>query len=161
MSDLDRDVLDAEEITHVPRTFVVISRRTFRLKVYRRPLPDAHHYTELFSCPIAVGAIGHTTPSGPFFVVSKKRHPDWWMPDAPWVPEEDRGQVIPAGDPRNPILEAWICFHEDPSGNIGIHGTPTLWSLGSRASHGCVRVRPEDATHLYSIIPVGSPVFVR
>lgn len=158
---LDKDVLDAEEIKQVPRAFVVISRKKFRLTVFRRSMPDAHYYEKTFSCPIAVGAIGHTTPGGPFFVISKKRHPDWWMPNASWVPEEKRGQVVSSDDPLNPIREAWICFKEDPSGNIGIHGTDTLWSLGSRASHGCVRVRPEDAINLYNIIPVGAPVYVR
>ena len=42
----------------------------------------------------------------------------------------------------------------------GIHGTNEPLSIGRSASHGCVRVRNEDAELLYRLVPVGTPVFI-
>jgi hypothetical protein len=42
----------------------------------------------------------------------------------------------------------------------GIHGTDAPSSIGRGASHGCVRVRNEDAETLYRIVPVGTPVYI-
>ncbi len=42
----------------------------------------------------------------------------------------------------------------------GIHGTDAPSSIGRGASHGCVRVRNEDAETLFRIVPVGTPVYI-
>ena len=42
----------------------------------------------------------------------------------------------------------------------GIHGTDTPASIGTSASHGCVRVRNEDIETLYQIVKIGTPVFI-
>lgn len=42
----------------------------------------------------------------------------------------------------------------------GLHGTDVPSSIGSAASHGCVRLRNEDIETLYRIVPVGTPVFI-
>jgi hypothetical protein len=42
----------------------------------------------------------------------------------------------------------------------GIHGTNEPASIGQAASHGCVRVKNEDAELLFRIVPVGTPVFI-
>jgi lipoprotein-anchoring transpeptidase ErfK/SrfK len=42
----------------------------------------------------------------------------------------------------------------------GIHGTDEPMSIGRAASHGCVRVRNEDAELLFRIVPVGTTVFI-
>mgnify|MGYP001791840912 CR=1 FL=1 len=42
----------------------------------------------------------------------------------------------------------------------GIHGTDEPNSIGRDASHGCVRVRNEDAELLFRIVPVGTPVYI-
>lgn len=42
----------------------------------------------------------------------------------------------------------------------GIHGTDEPSSIGRGASHGCVRVRNEDAELLYRLVPIGTPVFI-
>lgn len=47
-----------------------------------------------------------------------------------------------------------------PSGVYGIHGTNKPWSIGQAVSHGCVRMRSNDAAELYNIILVGTPVHV-
>jgi lipoprotein-anchoring transpeptidase ErfK/SrfK len=42
----------------------------------------------------------------------------------------------------------------------GLHGTDEPNSIGHAASHGCVRLRNEDIAYLYSIVPVGTPVYI-
>ena len=43
-----------------------------------------------------------------------------------------------------------------PWGNYGIHGTNKPESIGSNASHGCIRMKVEDAETLYAIVPNGT-----
>jgi lipoprotein-anchoring transpeptidase ErfK/SrfK len=42
----------------------------------------------------------------------------------------------------------------------GIHGTDAPTSIGRDASHGCVRVRNEDAELLFRIVPIGTAVYI-
>ena len=48
------------------------------------------------------------------------------------------------------------------NGGAGIHGIdPGAYSsLGTDASHGCVRMRIPDVISLYARSPVGTPVYV-
>lgn len=41
-----------------------------------------------------------------------------------------------------------------------LHGTDVPTSIGTAASHGCVRLRNEDIETLYRIVPVGTPVYI-
>jgi hypothetical protein len=41
-----------------------------------------------------------------------------------------------------------------------IHGTNDDGSIGGAVSHGCVRMYNDDVAHLYSIVPVGTRVYV-
>jgi lipoprotein-anchoring transpeptidase ErfK/SrfK len=45
-----------------------------------------------------------------------------------------------------------------PWGIYGIHGTNKPYSIGSYASHGCIRMFNRDVEKLYPIIPHGTPV---
>ncbi|MDR3552368.1 MAG: L,D-transpeptidase family protein [Clostridia bacterium] len=47
-----------------------------------------------------------------------------------------------------------------PWGDYGIHGTTSPETVGSRASHGCFRLYSADCAELYSIVPLGTPVFI-
>ena len=47
------------------------------------------------------------------------------------------------------------------SGSVGIHGTGQEYSVGSRASHGCIRMRVRDVIDLYPRVPLGTPVLIR
>jgi lipoprotein-anchoring transpeptidase ErfK/SrfK len=42
----------------------------------------------------------------------------------------------------------------------GIHGTDEPGSIGSAASHGCIRMLVPDVIQLYSLAPLGAPVYV-
>lgn len=111
---------------------------------------------------VAVGTVGHETPAGVYCIIHKTRNPTWHVPDAQWA--KDAGLVpgtdIPGGDPNNPLVGAFLQITEDPTGNVGIHGTRNLASLGTDASHGCIRVDPEVAISLHRRIPTGTPVHI-
>jgi lipoprotein-anchoring transpeptidase ErfK/SrfK len=42
----------------------------------------------------------------------------------------------------------------------GIHGTSDIGSLGSAASHGCIRMAVPDVIDLFDRVDVGDPVFI-
>jgi lipoprotein-anchoring transpeptidase ErfK/SrfK len=44
------------------------------------------------------------------------------------------------------------------SPGIGIHGTPTPSSIGTAASHGCIRMKIPEAEDLFGRVFVGTPV---
>ena len=60
------------------------------------------------------------------------------------------------GGPSDPIKARWMGFWN----GAGIHGTDETWSIGHAASHGCVRMRIPDVIQLYSLVPLGTPVYV-
>jgi hypothetical protein len=41
-----------------------------------------------------------------------------------------------------------------------LHGTNKPETIGQSVSHGCVRLRNEDISVLYSMVPIGTPVFI-
>lgn len=45
-----------------------------------------------------------------------------------------------------------------PWGKYGIHGTNKPYSIGSNASHGCIRMRNKDVEELYDIVKHNTPV---
>ena len=55
------------------------------------------------------------------------------------------------------VLGAFRLYMGD---GYGIHGTDVPSSIGTSASHGCVRVRNEDIETLYQIVKIGTPVFI-
>lgn len=51
----------------------------------------------------------------------------------------------------------WMRFSA-PWGIYGIHGTNQPWSVGTVASHGCIRMYNRDVEALYAEVSVGTPV---
>lgn len=105
----------------------------------------------LMSYPVAIGKKGWETPTGNFKVTQMIKDPVW---QNPW-----NGKIVPAS-PKGPIGERWIGFWSDGKNTIGFHGTPTVKSLGTAASHGCVRMRNEDVKVLFEVVTPGLPVVV-
>lgn len=100
--------------------------------------------------PVAVGMSEYPTPLGTRRVVDRQVDPAWTPPDSPWAAELE---TIPAG-PGNPLGTRWIGL----GGAIGIHGTYATGSIGTAASHGCIRMRIDDVEWLYEQLPMGSRV---
>jgi lipoprotein-anchoring transpeptidase ErfK/SrfK len=102
---------------------------------------------------VAVGMAGYRTDAGCYRINSRSNAPEWRMPDSPWVRPEDRGKIIGADDPANPIVARWLGFGKTGE---GLHGTRSLESLGTAASHGCLRMDPADIVELYPLVPKGT-----
>jgi len=104
---------------------------------------------------VAVGQPKYPTPKGRFAVDRKEKNPAWNVPDSDWAGSM-AGKTIPGGDPQNPLVARWVGI----SGAVGFHGTKDIGSLGSRASHGCVRMNPSDVIDLYDRVEVGTPILI-
>ena len=115
-----------------------------------------NHLRQIRSYRVAVGQPAWPTPEGLFRVRSKTVDPAWSVPNSSWAGSQ-RGQVIAGGAPGNPLRARWIGF----AGGVGFHGTDNPWSIGSAASHGCVRMYVHDIVRLYVWVHIGTPVYVR
>jgi lipoprotein-anchoring transpeptidase ErfK/SrfK len=127
---------------------VTVNRGGFQLRVYRKLKLERTY-------PIAVGQVGLETPAGLYHVQNKAVDPAWHVPDSPWAGRL-AGQVIPGGAPNNPLKARWLGIFD----GAGIHGTDAVGSLGSAASHGCIRMAIPDVIRVYDEVPVGAPVYI-
>jgi len=101
---------------------VAISKSEQRLSV----LVDG---AEAYRWKISTGRAGHATPSGTFRPIRLERH---------WYSRKYDNAPMP-----------WSVFFH---GGYAVHGTLEVRHLGRPASHGCVRLKPEQAHALYSLI---------
>lgn len=60
-------------------------------------------------------------------------------------------------NPGGPFGARWMRINVS-WGGYGIHGTDNPASIGTAASHGCVRLYNEDVIKLYDLVPIGTPV---
>lgn len=102
----------------------------------------------------AVGMHAYPTPTGSFRIVRKVKFPTWHNPGSDWA--HDMPAYIGPG-PHNPLGTRALYLN---TGGIRIHGTSKRWSIGSAASHGCMRMLRENIEDLYNRVPVGTPVFI-
>ena len=103
------------------------------------------------SYPVAIGTDETPTPQGQFSVGQMVVNPVW---QSPWT-----GEVHQPG-PDSALGVRWIGFASSEAGSFGFHGTPTIESIGTAASNGCVRMYNEDVTALFAQVSVGTPVIV-
>jgi lipoprotein-anchoring transpeptidase ErfK/SrfK len=129
-------------------TVVTIDRGAFKLRLYKK-LKLKKTY------PIAVGQVGLETPAGKYTIQNKAIDPAWHVPNSAWAGDL-AGQVIPGGAPNNPLKARWLGIYN----GAGIHGTDAVSSLGTSASHGCVRMAIPDVMEVYDTVPVGAPVYI-
>jgi lipoprotein-anchoring transpeptidase ErfK/SrfK len=129
-------------------TVLTVDREHFRLRLFKH-LRIARRY------PIAVGMAGLDTPAGSYRIQDKQVNPAWHVPHSAWAGSL-QGQTIPGGAPDNPLKARWLGI----ANGVGIHGTAEDWSIGSRASHGCIRMHVADVIALYPLVPVGTPVLI-
>jgi lipoprotein-anchoring transpeptidase ErfK/SrfK len=127
---------------------LVAARSAFQLKLYRR-LKLKRSYT------VAVGALGFDTPAGLYHIQNKAVNPAWSVPNADWAGDL-AGTVVPGGTAENPLKARWLGIYD----GAGIHGTDQTYSLGSAASHGCIRMSIPDVIELYDQVPVGAPIYI-
>jgi murein L,D-transpeptidase YcbB/YkuD len=99
---------------------------------------------------VAVGMPKYRTPRGSFEVTSIEWNPWWIPPDREWAKDEKPTPPCSA----NPMGRVKLNFRP----LYFLHGTPAEASLGSAASHGCVRMANEDAIALARLVhTAGTP----
>jgi lipoprotein-anchoring transpeptidase ErfK/SrfK len=130
-------------------TVITIDRAHFRLRLFKR-LKLSKTYD------IAVGLPDYPTPTGRYSITNKAVNPAWSAPDQPWAGAY-RNEVVEGGSPENPLKARWLGIVN----GVGIHGTAAEYSIGTRASHGCIRMRVADVIDLYPRVPVGTSVLIR
>jgi len=129
-------------------TLLVVNRGSFQLSFYKN-LKLQKTY------PIAVGQVGLETPAGLYDIQNKAVNAAWSVPNSDWAGSL-AGQVIPGGAPNNPLKARWMGIFA----GAGIHGTDDTGSLGTAASHGCVRMAIPDVIELYDQVEVQTPVYI-
>jgi lipoprotein-anchoring transpeptidase ErfK/SrfK len=130
-------------------TVVTVDRAGFRLRLFK-DLKLKKTYK------IAVGQVGLETPAGVYQVQNKAVNPAWHVPNSDWAGDL-AGKVIPGGVPENPLKARWLGIYA----GAGIHGTDAISSLGTAASHGCIRMAIPDVEELYDEVPVQAPVYIQ
>src|SRR5215211_7462446 len=129
-------------------TAIVVNRNAFKLTLYKNLKPSKTY-------SIAVGQVGLETPAGLYHVQNKAVNPAWNVPNSSWAGSL-AGTVVPGGSPENPLKARWLGIFD----GAGIHGTDAINSIGTAASHGCIRMRIPDVIELYDKVPVGAPVYI-
>lgn len=135
------------------RQGLVINLPELRLYFYH---PNENTVTTF---PIAIGKQGWATPTANSKVIDKQENPSWTVPDSILEEKIASGiynfpKVIGPG-PKNPLGQYAIRL--DLPGYM-IHGTNLKGGIGSRVSHGCIRLFPKDIEALYWNISIGTPV---
>ena len=129
-------------------TVVTISQSSFRLRLFKR-LKFVKSYG------VAVGQPAYPTPRGLFSIANKAVNPPWTAPNSPWAGSY-RNETVAGGSAENPLKARWMGIVN----GVGIHGTGEPGSIGSRASHGCIRMHVSDVIDLFDRVSVGTPVLI-
>ncbi len=142
-----------------PREGLVVNLAAMRL-FYYPPRKDKSAPVEVITHPIGIGKVGWSTPEGRTKIVSRVKDPSWTPPASVRKEHAENGDPLPAKVPPGP---------DNPLGRhmmrLGwpsylVHGTNKAYGVGMRASHGCIRLYPEDIEGLFDMVPVGTPVTV-
>jgi len=141
-----------------PHEGVVVNLAALRL--YYFPKPAQGEQRTVVTVPIGIGMVGWATPEGTTRIVSKRKDPVWTPPASVRKEHAAEGDILPAKVPPGP---------DNPLGafamNLGwpsylMHGTNKPAGVGMRASHGCIRLYPEDIATLFPQLPIGTRVTV-
>jgi lipoprotein-anchoring transpeptidase ErfK/SrfK len=146
-TDVTRPKVTTRELAEKYPRVITINRGGFQLTLYRN-LKVVKTYR------IAVGQAGLETPAGQYAIQNKQVNPAWSVPNSAWAGDL-AGTVVPPG-PGNPLQARWMGIAD----GAGIHGTNDIGSLGTAASHGCIRMAIPDVIELYDHVNVGDPVFI-
>ena len=141
-----------------PTEGIVVNLAALRMFYFPEPGKDGQRVVVTY--PIGIGKVGWATPAGTTRIASKRKDPYWTPPASVRKEHAAEGDPLPARVPPGP---------ENPLGNramnLGwpsylIHGTNKPAGVGLRASHGCIRMYPEDIGVLFDLVPVGTKVTV-
>jgi lipoprotein-anchoring transpeptidase ErfK/SrfK len=141
--------VNANDLQRIYGTVVTVDKAHFKLRLFKR-LKFSKAYG------VAVGQPAYPTPSGLFHIANKQVDPVWSVPNSPWAGEL-QGTTVDGGSAANPLKARWMGIIN----GVGIHGTGEDYSIGSAASHGCIRMHVADVKDLYPRVPVGTSVLIK
>lgn len=90
--------------------------------------------TPIYQYPIAIGKPSTPTPVGNYVIATKITNP---------------GGILGS---------RWLGLNYDA---YGIHGTNRPWLIGQMVSNGCIRMHNDNVEMLFSLVSLGTPVFIR
>lgn len=140
-----------------PREGIVLNLPEMRM--YYFPKPQAGQIPTVQTYPVGVGRMDWETPKGLTRIIAKKENPTWTPPasikrEHLELYNEVLPDVVPAG-PDNPL--GLFAMRLGIPGYL-IHGTNKKDGVGSRVSHGCIRMYNDDIAYLFPQVPEGTPV---
>ena len=137
-----------DELASKYPTYITVDLSTYTARLWV-DLKLAKEYT------VAVGQPAYPTPTGQYAIESKQVDPVWSVPNSPWAGELG-GTTVAGGTAENPLKARWMGI----TAGAGFHGTDDVGSLGTAASHGCLRMSVPDVIDLYDRVDVGTPVYI-
>jgi len=141
--------LEPEVSTSALGTSIVVDLSENHLYLYEGLKPVADF-------PVATAAPGYVTPVGTWKIVDKQTDPTWYNPALDsWG--ADLPKVIPPG-PGNPLGTRALYLNAP---GIRIHGTYSSSSIGTYASHGCIRMLISDSEELFDLVDTGARVIIK
>jgi lipoprotein-anchoring transpeptidase ErfK/SrfK len=143
-----KPAVQAKDLARRYATVITISKSAFRLRLFK-------HLKFVKSYGVAVGQPAYPTPSGLFHIANKAVNPPWTAPNSPWAGAY-RNETVAGGSSENPLKARWMGIVN----GVGIHGTGEPGSIGTAASHGCIRMTVPDVIDLYPRVPIGTPVLI-
>ena len=146
--EVTRPEITTKELAGEYPTYITVSQSEYKLRLFKN-LKLVKEY------PVAVGGGGYYTPTGLHSIQDKQVDPTWNVPTSSWAGDL-AGQSIPPG-PSNPLKSRWMGIYN----GAGIHGTDDTGSIGSAASHGCIRMLIPDVEDLFDRVEVGDPIYIQ
>lgn len=132
--------------------FLVVDKASMRVILYNRYGQELRAYD--MACAKNYGTKhkkgDSRTPEGFFSVQGIYDSTDWLFTDDNGVQSKKKGQFGPR----------FIRLRIPGTSQIGIHGTCSPWSIGHRASHGCIRLTNENILELVELVEPGMPAIV-
>jgi L,D-transpeptidase ErfK/SrfK len=133
------------------RAGIVINIPEFRLYYFPPKEPG-----KVITFPVGVGDEGKNTPVGSYTIIEKIVNPPWNVPESIRMEQPELPRVVPPG-PDNPMGSHALRLSMN---TLLIHGTDRPWGIGTRSSHGCIRLYPEDIVKLYGMVQKGTRVVI-
>lgn len=109
-------------------------------------------------------AKGNLYEPGTYTIKRKAKWPTWRPTDSMIEREPDHYSKYADGmdgGPKNPLgSRALYLYVGNRDSYLRIHGTPQPWSIGGRASSGCVRMVMAHIIDLYDNVPKGATAYL-
>lgn len=140
-----------------PRQGIIVNLAEMRLYYYPEPSGGER---VVMTFPIGIGQEGWGTPLGVTAVVGKIKDPSWTVPDSIRAEHERNGDTLPGVVPPGPDNPLGAYAMRLGLTSYLIHGTNKPYGIGRRASHGCIRLYPEDIEALFQHVTVSTPVWI-